>query len=90
MVYFIKKNKHFTQITILMNLCTWTPPSTHPLVLSTCHKFTSRSIISLGAGASGLSPVSSIGIPSFFTSFSKNPAKQKHRFLSKEGEKKKN
>ena len=34
---------------------------------------TSRSIISLGAGASGLSPVSNIGIPSFFISFSRNP-----------------
>ena len=38
-------------------------------------KCTSRSIISLGAGASGLSPVSNIGMPSFLISFSKKPGK---------------
>lgn len=34
----------------------------------------SKSIISRGCGASGLSPTSSIGMPSFFISFSKYPA----------------
>lgn len=37
------------------------------------HLPTSRSIISLGRGASGFSPVSSIGIWSFLISLSKNP-----------------
>lgn len=40
---------------------------------------TSRSIISLGTGASGLSPVSSIGIPSFLISFSKKPTYTKYK-----------
>ena len=42
-------------------------------------KLTSKSIISLGAGASGLSPVSSIGISSFRISFSRNPAKNNNK-----------
>lgn len=46
--------------------------STIPLFVHSKFKiFTSRSIISLGCGASGLSPVSNIGIPSFLISFSK-------------------
>lgn len=40
---------------------------------------TSRSIMSLGKGTSGLSPMSSIGMQAFLISFSTNPVKRRQR-----------
>lgn len=47
------------------------PMRNNDLVIGTIFVLTSKSIISLGWGASGFSPVSNIGIPSFLISFSR-------------------
>lgn len=54
------------------------PQQTTELAVYLCEKeraVTSRSIMSLGKGTSGFSPVSTIGMLAFFISFSTNPAR---------------